>query len=212
MQIRPQWKLGFRLYLREIKAMKYLIFGLGNMHLDYMGTRHNVGFEVVDALASALGAEWHNDTHSHRAEARLKGRTLILFKPTTYMNLSGKCVRYWLLKERIEPNQILVITDDLNLEFGSLRIRGNGSDGGHNGLKDIQAQLGSTQYPRMRVGIGSNFPKGRQVDYVLGKWNDNEQPYLAELMEACKNAAVCWALEGISAAMNKFNGVKIGKP
>lgn len=181
------------------------------MHMDYMGTRHNVGFEVVDALAGGYGGKWESDQHCHKSIIKVKNKTLILIKPTTYMNLSGKAVRYWMQKEKLELNQLLVITDDLNLEFGTLRIKPGGSDGGHNGLKDIQTQLGTVQYPRLRIGIGSDFAKGKQVNYVLGKWTDSEAKFLPEILSAATKAVETFALEGISSSMNKFNGFAIQK-
>lgn len=192
--------------------MKFLIFGLGNMHADYMNTRHNIGFEVVDRLAKIINASFNADSHCHRAEGKIKGRQVQLIKPTTYMNLSGKAVRYWVQKEKLELTQILVITDDLNLEYGAIRIRSSGSDGGHNGLKDIQLQLGTIQYPRMRIGIGSNFSKGRQVDYVLGSWSENEKAQLDLLLDTAAQAVQTYILEGIQSAMNRYNSFKLPTP
>lgn len=189
--------------------MKFLIFGLGNMHADYMNTRHNIGFEVVDRLAKIINADFNPDNHCHRAEGRIKGRQVQLIKPTTYMNLSGKAVKYWVQKEKLELPQILVITDDLNLEFGAIRIRSSGSDGGHNGLKDIQEQLGTNQYPRMRIGIGSNFSRGKQVQYVLGSWSENERAQLDLLLDTAAQAVQAYILEGIQSAMNRYNAFKL---
>ena len=176
--------------------MKYLIAGLGNMGAEYDGTRHNIGFDVADALVKKFEASFSSDTHCNIARIKHKGRTLIVIKPTTYMNLSGKAVRYWLQKEGIPAENLLVVLDDLNLEFGKIRIRPKGSDGGHNGLKNIDEMLGNNNYARLRIGIGSNFSKGRQVDFVLGKWTGEEADKLGEItskscemvLEFCTNA------------------------
>ena len=158
--------------------MKYLITGLGNIGYEYENTRHNIGFDAVDFLCKNLEGTWRQDTHGDLAEVKFKGRTLILLKPNTYMNLSGKAIRYWMQKEKIPVEQTMVILDDLNLDFGKIRIRASGSDGGHNGLKNIQELLGGNVYPRMRLGIGSNFSKGKQVNFVLGKWSEDEKAEL----------------------------------
>jgi len=152
-------------------TMKYLFIGLGNMHPDYEDTRHNVGFEVVDVLAKGNGAKWKNDTLGDTTVIKHKGRQIHLLKPSTYMNRSGKAVNYWMTKHKIKIENILVIVDDLNLDFGKIRMRSKGAAGGHNGLKDIEQVLGTSKYPRLKVGIGDDFKKGRQVDFVLGKWN-----------------------------------------
>ncbi|MBK9629492.1 MAG: aminoacyl-tRNA hydrolase [Saprospiraceae bacterium] len=192
--------------------MKYLICGLGNMHIDYMGTRHNIGFEVADALAQKHRGQWSPDTHCHKTQIKIKNKTLIFIKPTTFMNLSGKAVRYWMQKEKVELNHILVVTDDLNIDFGTIRLKPGGSDGGHNGLKDIQTMLGSVQYPRLRIGIGADFSKGRQVNYVLSKWTDQESKWIPEILEASVKAIETFSLEGISSGMNKYNSFKISNP
>ncbi|MBK7233579.1 MAG: aminoacyl-tRNA hydrolase [Saprospiraceae bacterium] len=192
--------------------MKYLICGLGNMHIDYMGTRHNIGFEVADALAQKHRGQWSPDTHCHKTTIKIKNKTLIIIKPTTFMNLSGKAVRYWMQKEKVELNHILVVTDDLNIDFGTIRLKPGGSDGGHNGLKDIQTMLGSVQYPRLRIGIGADFSKGRQVNYVLSKWTDQESKWIPEILEASVKAIETFSLEGISSGMNKYNSFKISNP
>ena len=146
--------------------MKYLIVGLGNMGPDYDNTRHNVGFDVVDKLAREFGIEWKNDQLGDLAEFRHRGRSFVLLKPSTYMNRSGKAVRYWLQKLNIPKQRLLVVVDDLNLPLGALRLRGKGSDGGHNGLRDIDQMTGGNNYPRLRIGIGNEFPRGRQADFV----------------------------------------------
>jgi peptidyl-tRNA hydrolase, PTH1 family len=197
----------FRILLRFFYfcRMKYLITGLGNMGYEYDDTRHNIGFEVVDQICEALGGSWRQDTHGDLAEVKHKGRTLILLKPNTYMNLSGKAVRYWLQKEKIPNENLMVICDDLNLPFGKIRIRPNGSDGGHNGLKNIQELLASTAYPRMRMGIGSAFSKGKQVNFVLGKWTEDEQAELPNILERADEAVRTFATIGLDRAMNFFN-------
>ncbi len=185
--------------------MKYLIAGLGNMDKAYFGTRHNVGFDALDTLAARLNVSFASGTLAHWSQASYKGRTLVLIKPTTYMNLSGKAVRYWLAKEKIEASHLLVILDDLNLEFGKIRIRPQGSDGGHNGLKDIQAQLLSTNYARLRIGIGNEFPKGRQVDYVLGHWSKEQAEALPKILDWSVEAILSFCFQGLGHAMNTYN-------
>ena len=185
---------------------KYLIAGLGNIGADYAGTRHNIGFQILDALAATAGFSFETQRHGQVGILRLKGRTLCCLKPSTYMNRSGKAVRYWLDKEKIPLEHLLVVTDDLNLPFGTLRLKTRGSDGGHNGLKDIQQVLGSTQYARFRFGIGSDYAKGRQVDYVLGTWNEEEQQQLPERLERSAELIQSFVLAGASRTMNTFNG------
>jgi PTH1 family peptidyl-tRNA hydrolase len=182
--------------------MKYLITGLGNIGSEYDNTRHNVGFDVVDYLCKQLEGTWRSDHHGDRAEVKWKGRTLILFKPNTYMNLSGKAVRYWLQKEKLEPENSIVVCDDLNLDFGKLRLRPSGSSGGHNGLKSIQELLGTEAYPRLRVGIGDNFSKGKQVNFVLGKWSEDEKAELPHILERCAEVVKTFATMGLERAMN----------
>ena len=182
--------------------MKYLITGLGNIGYEYEGTRHNIGFEAVDFLCKNLEGSWRNGTHGDLAEVRFKGRTFILLKPNTYMNLSGKAIRYWLQKEKIPVENSLTICDDLNLEFGKLRLRAKGSDGGHNGLKSIIEVLGNDVFPRLRVGIGSDFGRGRQVDFVLGKWTEDEKAGVALLVEKIAETVKAFATIGLERAMN----------
>jgi PTH1 family peptidyl-tRNA hydrolase len=188
--------------------MKFLIAGLGNMDQEYFGTRHNIGFEIADDLANRLQSGFKPANLAHRAEAVYKGKKLILIKPTTYMNLSGKAVKYWMEKENIAAENILVILDDLNLEFGSIRIRDAGTDGGHNGLKDIQEQLQTNKYPRLRIGIGNDFGKGRQVDFVLGKWSSEEFKTLSEIIKRSSEAALSFCFAGLKNTMNQFNTKK----
>ncbi len=182
--------------------MKYLITGLGNIGHEYRETRHNIGFEAVDFLCRQLEGAWRSDHHGDLAEVKFKGRTLLLLKPNTYMNLSGKAVRYWLQKEKIPVENSLVICDDLNLVFGKQRLRAKGSDGGHNGLKSIQEILGTDEYPRLRIGIGANFGKGKQVNYVLGKWTVDEAAEIPILLEKAAETVKAFATLGIERAMN----------
>ena len=188
--------------------MKYLIAGLGNIGDEYAATRHNIGFQVVDHLANGFNATWKNATLGQIAEAKFKGRTLILLKPNTYMNLSGKSVNYWLQKEKIPVENLLVIVDEIQLEPGKLRLRGKGTDGGHNGLTDVQAQLGTTDYARLRVGIGKNFPLGGQIKYVLGRWTNEEMKTLPSILEAASDAVKDFVSIGLTRAMEKVNSTK----
>lgn len=185
--------------------MKYLIIGLGNIGTKYDDTRHNIGFEVLDEMAKASEASWSAVSHGDMAKVKHKGRTLLLLKPNTYMNLSGKAARYWIQKEKIKEENLLIVVDDLNLDFGKIRMRSKGSDGGHNGLKSIAQELGSQKYPRLRVGIGDNFSKGRQVDYVLGKWTDKEREGLPILLDQCTKAIKSFASIGLKFTMDQFN-------
>ncbi len=198
----------FKLFKKEKVVedpMKYLIVGLGNMGTDYDDTRHNVGFEVVDALAKDAEVSFKNDTLGDLATVKHKGRTLILLKPSTYMNLSGKAVRYWLQKEKIKQENLLIVVDELQLPLGTLRMRQGGSDGGHNGLKSIDQLLGGNKYARLRVGIGKDFPKGRQVDYVLGKWSKEESDQLPNIRKKAAEMVKSFAAIGIKHTMNQFN-------
>ena len=191
---------------KEIESeMKYLVVGLGNMHPDYDETRHNVGFEVVDYLAHKFQGSFKNDTLGDVSIVKHKGRQIYLLKPSTYMNRSGKAVRYWLQKLKVKDNNLLVVVDDINLEFGLLRFRAKGADGGHNGLKDIQQILATSRYNRLRVGIGNDFSKGRQVDFVLGKWSDEEVSRLGEILENASEGILSFCSIGLSHTMNKFN-------
>lgn len=192
----------------EPDPMKYLIAGLGNMGADYDGTRHNVGFDVVDLLAKEFDVPFKNDTQGDLAEFKFKGRTFILLKPSTYMNLSGKAVRYWMQKKNIQTQNLLVIVDDMNIPFGTMRLRGKGKDGGHNGLKDINEKAGGNNYARIRFGIGSEFSKGRQVDFVLGKWNSEEQEQLPELLRTAADMVKGFGTIGLQHTMSQFNSKK----
>lgn len=187
------------------RVMKYLVAGLGNVGAEYERTRHNIGFEVADLLVKEAGGSWRSDRHAAVAEIKVKGRTLVVIKPTTYMNLSGKAVQYWLQKEKIPVEHLMVVTDDLNLAFGKQRLRGKGSDGGHNGLKDIQATLNTDAYARLRVGIGREFGRGQQVDYVLGKWSSEETTQLLEVVAYAADTVRSFASIGLERTMNFFN-------
>jgi len=184
--------------------MKYLIVGLGNIGSEYDNTRHNIGFDVVDFMAGQKNVSFKPVTQGAIASIKHKGRILILLKPSTYMNLSGKAVNYWLQKEKIKPENLLVIVDDLNIEFGRIRLRGKGSDGGHNGIKDINATIGQ-KYARLRMGIGDDFHKGQQIDFVLGKWSDNEKNKLPEIIKTGSDMAMSFAAIGLTHTMSAYN-------
>lgn len=185
--------------------MKYLIVGLGNAGAEYDDTRHNIGFEVVDHLANQFEVEFKDGRLGFTTSFKHKGRTFHLLKPTTFMNRSGKAVLYWITKHNLKPENLLVVLDDLNIKFGKVRLKGKGKDGGHNGLKDINQVLGSQNYSRLRVGIGNDFPKGRQVDYVLGKWTDKEQKELPEIIKHCADGVLSYGTIGLAHSMNKVN-------
>ncbi|EDP97273.1 aminoacyl-tRNA hydrolase [Kordia algicida OT-1] len=185
---------------------KFLIVGLGNIGSEYENTRHNIGFKIVDFFAKKEELTFKTDKLGDLCTYKFKGRTFIFLKPSTYMNLSGKAVRYWMTKEKIPVENILIITDDLNLEFGTIRVKTKGSDGGHNGLKSIQALLNTTKYPRFRFGISADFGKGRQVNYVLGEWNAEEEAKLPERLEKSVELIKSFGTAGVSNTMNNFNG------
>ncbi|SHI74541.1 aminoacyl-tRNA hydrolase [Algibacter luteus] len=185
---------------------KFLIVGLGNIGEKYENTRHNIGFKVLDYFAKQEDITFTTDKLGNVATYKLKGRTFVFLKPSTYMNLSGKAVLYWLTKEKIPLENLLVVTDDLNLPFGSIRVKTKGSDGGHNGLKDIQDKLNTTKYNRFRFGISDAFSKGRQVDYVLGEWTTEENDKLKERLDIAVELIKSFALSGINNTMNAFNG------
>ncbi|MCF8252991.1 MAG: aminoacyl-tRNA hydrolase [Bacteroidia bacterium] len=185
--------------------MKYLIIGLGNIGDEYANTRHNIGFDIADALVEKYKETFRTDRYADVAEISLRGRQLIVIKPNTYMNLSGKAVRHWMQQLKLKPENIFVLVDDLAIPFQKIRIRGNGSDAGHNGLKSIQELILTQNYPRLRFGIGSNFPKGRQVDFVLGKWGNEELIELPSLIQKSVQAIETFALRGLAASMNEFN-------
>ena len=184
---------------------KYLIVGLGNVGSTYRNTRHNIGFDVLDALAENWEVVFEPAKWGSLAKFRYKGRLFILLKPSTYMNLSGKAVRYWLLKEKIPIENLLVISDDLSLPLGSLRMKSKGNAGGHNGLQNIQDLLNTNQYPRLRFGIGNSFPRGGQSDFVLGKWEESEIKAIQPRIEKAAQAVLSFGTSGISHTMNHFN-------
>ena len=185
---------------------KFLIVGLGNIGAEYVNTRHNIGFKIVDFLAKKESLTFETVKLGALAEYKYKGRTFFLLKPNTYMNLSGKAVKYWMDKENIPQENILVITDDLNLSFGTIRIRKKGSDGGHNGLKNINLILNSQEYARFRFGISDEFKKGKQVDYVLGDWDDAEKTALPERLELASEIIKSFGTAGLENTMTTFNG------
>lgn len=185
--------------------MKYLIAGLGNIGREYEYTRHNIGFRVLDALAKASNIVFTDRRYGETTELKVKGKTLTLLKPSTYMNLSGNAIRYWLQAEKIPVENLLVVVDDLALPFGSLRLKGKGSDAGHNGLKSIQSILGTQNFSRLRFGIGNDFTKGGQVDYVLGEFSDEEEKALPQRFEMCEDIIKSFCLAGLQNTMNQFN-------
>ena len=185
---------------------KFLIVGLGNIGEKYNDTRHNIGFKILDEIATKQEVIFESQKLGSITKFRFKGRTFILLKPSTFMNLSGKSVKYWMTKENIPVENLLIICDDLNLNFGSIRIKAKGSDGGHNGLKDINAVLQTQQYARFRFGVGSEFSKGRQSDFVLGKWSDEEYKLLPERLEKALQIVKSFGTAGLNNTMNTFNG------
>jgi PTH1 family peptidyl-tRNA hydrolase len=188
------------------KMKKFLIVGLGNIGSEYVNTRHNIGFKVLDYFANQESISFQTQKLGDVTEFKIKGRTVILLKPNTYMNLSGKAVKFWMEKENIEKENLLIITDDLNLSFGSIRIKSKGTDGGHNGLKNIQLLLNSTEYPRFRFGISDAFKKGKQVDYVLGEWSTEEKEALKERLSISSEIIKSFVLAGLNNTMNLYNG------
>ncbi len=185
---------------------KFLIVGLGNIGEKYENTRHNIGFKILDYFADQEDLTFESEKLGAMSTYKLKGRTFIFLKPSTFMNLSGKAVLYWLNKEKIPLENLLVITDDLNLPFGSIRLKTKGSDGGHNGLRDIQDKLNTTKYNRFRFGISDTFSKGRQIDYVLGEWSNEENEKLSERLDKSVELIKSFALAGVNNTMNIFNG------
>jgi PTH1 family peptidyl-tRNA hydrolase len=185
--------------------MKYLIVGLGNIGAEYAHTRHNIGFDVVSRLAADNDVEMKVERYGEVGTMKYKGRTLILLKPSTYMNLSGEAVRYWMQKEKITLDKVLVVVDDLSLPFGTLRMKGKGSDGGHNGLKNINAMVGSQAYARLRFGLGNEFRQGGQIDFVLGHWTDEEKERLTDRIAVCGEIIKSFATIGLQLTMTNFN-------
>lgn len=185
--------------------VKYLIAGLGNIGPEYHNTRHNIGFMVLDHLAREKELSFESARYGDKTQFRHKGRSFILLKPSTYMNLSGKAIHYWMTKENIAPENLLVIVDDLALPLGALRLKARGSDGGHNGLSNITDVLGSQDFPRLRFGIGNNFPKGAQVHYVLGQWEPQEMEILNPRIEMAAQMITSFGTIGMERTMNFFN-------
>ena len=191
---------------QEQLMKKFLIVGLGNVGDKYKNTRHNIGFKVLDELANDFDVFFETEKLGDIASFRFKGRTFILLKPNTFMNLSGKAIKYWMDKEKILLENILVVTDDINIDFGTIRIKAKGSAGGHNGLKDTEAKLNTQKYVRFRFGVGSDYSKGRQVDYVLGKWTKEEESQLIERLPKATQAILSFGTAGLANTMNTFNG------
>lgn len=186
---------------------KFLIAGLGNIGAEYAHTRHNIGFDVLTELAAKHQTSFRIDRLAEVAEFTIKGRKVVLIKPTTYMNLSGKAVKFWLDKEKVDVSRLFVIVDEIALPLNKIRIRGTGSPGGHNGLKDISAALGTDNYAKLRFGVGNDYPKGRQVDFVLSKWNNNEIPLVNNKIQHCTEVIETFILQGLDKSMNLFNNI-----
>ncbi|NIJ43716.1 PTH1 family peptidyl-tRNA hydrolase [Wenyingzhuangia heitensis] len=193
----------------ENPMKKFLIVGLGNIGSDYENTRHNIGFKILEELAKQQQVSFNTDKLGDVAVFKFKGRTFILLKPSTYMNLSGKSVKYWMDKEKIPQENILVISDDLNIDFGTFRLKAKGSAGGHNGLKDINEKLGNQNYARFRFGISAMFGKGKQVNYVLGEWDKDEERYFPELLDKAAKLIISFGTAGIGNTMNQYNGKQV---
>lgn len=195
-------------FVSKTEFMKYLVVGLGNIGAEYDATRHNIGFDVADAFVIKNNGSFHSDRLANVAELSLKGKKIVVIKPTTYMNLSGRAVKYWMAKEKISIENLLVIVDDLALPLEELRLRAGGSAAGHNGLKDIEANLGTKQYPRLRFGIGNDYPKGRQIDFVLGKWKKEELPVIQDTILKSLDIIESFVSIGLERSMNIFNSHK----
>lgn len=184
---------------------KFLIAGLGNIGDEYANTRHNIGFKILDAIAKENNLKFKTERLADVVEYKLKGRTLLLIKPSTYMNLSGKAINYWMQNQKITKENLLVLTDDLSLPFGTLRMKTKGSDGGHNGLTSIQETLNSVEYPRLRFGVGSEYSKGQQIDFVLGKWNEAEEKLLQSRIKQAIEMIQGFTTIGIQLTMTNYN-------
>jgi peptidyl-tRNA hydrolase, PTH1 family len=187
---------------------KYLVVGLGNIGTEYQHTRHNIGFDVVSAFVLKHGGLFRTDRLAEVAEVKLKGRSFICIKPTTYMNLSGKAFKYWMDKEKVEIENTLTIVDDVALPLNKIRLRPSGSDGGHNGLKDIQLILGTDKYPKLRFGVGNDYPKGMQADFVLSKWKPEEKPLVWKKIEKCAEVIEGFAFAGLERTMSEVNNLE----
>ena len=197
---------GIKVETKEELMKKFLIVGLGNIGEKYTNTRHNIGFKILDEVAEENKVTFETEKLGDVATFRFKGRTFILLKPSTFMNLSGKAVKYWMDKENISIENILVVTDDVHIDFGSIRLKAKGSAGGHNGLKDIQEKLNTQQYARFRFGVGGNYSKGRQADFVLGEWNKEETSQLIERLPTSAKVIPSFGTAGLANTMNTFNG------
>lgn len=208
------WKIFKNIFRKEKDPVvvpgesmkKFLIVGLGNMGQEYVGTRHNVGFMIADRLVADSQGTFNSCRYGDMAKIRVKNCELLVLKPSTYMNLSGVAVRYWMNKEKLPLEQLLVLVDDIALPFGTIRLRASGSEGGHNGLKNITEQLGNRNYARLRFGVGSDFAKGAQVDYVLGQFSPEEKALLPEKLQKAVEAVKAYCLSGVAFAMTHFNG------
>ena len=198
--------IGSNTETKEELMKKFLIVGLGNIGETYTNTRHNIGFKIVDEVAEEHKTTFETEKLGDIATFRFKGRTFILLKPSTYMNLSGKAVKYWMDKENISVENILVVTDDVHIDFGTIRLKAKGSAGGHNGLKDIQEKLNTQEYARFRFGVGGNYSKGRQADFVLGEWNKEETSQLIERLPVSSKIITSFGTAGLANTMNTFNG------
>ena len=199
------WLNLFKRKTKNSEMKKFLIVGIGNIGNEYDDTRHNIGFQFLNCISEEFKENFSTVKYGQTCKFNLKGKSITLLKPSTYVNLSGKAVRYWLNKENIDLENILVISDDLNLEFGRIRLKPNGSDGGHNGLKDITNSLNTSNYSRLRFGIGGDFPKGKQSEYVLSKWNKEEISKFIEIEPLFTEIVKSYVTQGIDETMNKFN-------
>lgn len=204
--LKALWGKGISQYPTSDHMKKFLIVGLGNIGAEYAQTRHNIGFKVLDALSATAEFTFETVKLGDVGSFKIKGRNVLCLKPSTYMNRSGKAIKYWMEKEKIAVENVLVITDDINLPFGTLRLKTKGSHGGHNGLKDIQDTLGTINYNRLRIGVGSEFGKGKQVDYVLGEWSEEERAQLKERLHKSDALIRSFVLSGVAITMNQFNG------
>ena len=200
------FKLNSTLLDEKDGMKKFLVVGLGNIGEEYAETRHNIGFKILDSLSTEEAFTFGTAKLGDVGTFKVKGRSIICLKPSTYMNRSGKAVKYWMEKENIPLENVLVITDDINLSFGTIRLKTKGSDGGHNGLKDVQQYLLTTNYNRLRFGVGSDFGKGKQIDYVLGEWNQEEKDALGERYERVNALIRSFVLSGVNRTMNEYNG------
>ncbi|PWG06026.1 aminoacyl-tRNA hydrolase [Polaribacter aquimarinus] len=197
---------GIKVESKEELMKKFLIVGLGNIGDKYTNTRHNIGFKILDEVAEEHNTAFETEKLGDIARFRFKGRTFILLKPSTFMNLSGKSLKYWMDKEKISLENLLVITDDVNIDFGTIRLKAKGSAGGHNGLKDIETKLGHQKYARFRFGVGANYSKGRQVDFVLGEWSKEETSQLIERLPTSAKVITSFGTAGLANTMNTYNG------